>query len=664
MKSSPSQPSHFRPDIQALRALAVTLVVAYHLSPSLLPGGYVGVDVFFVISGYLIVGHISRSLEQGRFSVTDFWARRARRLLPAAFVVLVACLALVFLVLPGTRWVESFTQIGASALYVQNWVLATQAVDYMALGSAPSIVQHFWSLSVEEQFYIVIPIVVLLVWSARKSTRALFVTLLVIGVASFAYSIVDTITQPSIAYFSTGTRAWEFLAGGLLSFFPTLRGWARHVAAWAGSAVVIASALLFTGATPFPGVLAAIPVIGTMAILASAGAPSMPWATSRPIQQLGDISYSVYLWHWPLIVAYPFIVGHTPGLVGIIVLVVITLVVAALSKRFIEDPFRAPRTTRRWPSFAFAAIAAITVIAVSTVGVQVSIRQAAAAEVRVAEVTQGDCWGAAVMVEDCEPRDLITPPEFTATDYPAVQTGDCSEGTLVAPLGDNVECLYGDPDGSRTVVLTGDSHAMQWMPALQTAAESHGWKLITMVRSSCPIGDFTVIIDGSASSECAQWRDEAMARIIALDPDLVVTAALTGYGYEVVDYSIGDTETQRAGYDAALAELSDADIATVVIRDTPYLPVAGPDCVAEDEACQFERSVIDNHDDVLAEVAAARGVPTLDFTEYLCTTSECPAVIGGVIVYRDRNHLSQTFVRTLAPYVDAALLTAVPALAG
>jgi peptidoglycan/LPS O-acetylase OafA/YrhL len=664
MNKHRAYPAGFRPDIQALRALAVTLVVTYHLTAATLPGGFVGVDVFFVISGYLIVGHVVRSLDRGTFHVLDFWARRARRLLPAAFVVLLACFAFTLAVLPAVRWDQSFTQIGASALYVQNWALGAEAVDYMASQNDPSLVQHFWSLSVEEQFYIVLPIIAIILWTVRKSKRLLFITLAVLGAASLAYSIYATATTPSLAYFSTATRVWEFAAGALLSFAPALRGKARHVAAWAGTAAIIGSAALMSGSTPFPGAIALIPTAGAVALIAAAGAPSMPWASLRPVQYLGDISYSVYLWHWPLIVAYPYVLGHAPRPVDDVIIIAATLLLASASKYLVEDRFRRPRARRVWPTFAFTGATAIAIVAVAVAGLHFDADKATAAAVTVKKTVTGACWGASAMVENCKPRELATAPEFAKHDAHGIESNNCAGGSLIAPLGDNVECLYGDPNGTRTIVLTGDSHARQWMPALEAAALKSGWRIVSMVRSSCPLGDFPVIIGGAPDPACNTWRAATIDRIRTLHPDLVITSALTGFGYQAAGYSIGAAAVQKAGYRADLRAITSAGIPVVAIRDDPYISAPAPDCVAANPQCAFPRKdALTSHVDVLARTAKAAHLPVLDFSRYLCTRSTCSAVIGGIIVYQDQQHLTQTFARTLAPYLKSKLTHAFPSLA-
>jgi peptidoglycan/LPS O-acetylase OafA/YrhL len=309
--------SYLRSDIQALRAIAVLLVVTFHLWPIRLTGGYVGVDVFFVISGFLITSHILRDVDKGAFRVTRFWARRLRRLLPASMLVLAVTAAGVWLWVPQQSWQQWFREIGASALYVQNWILAADSVDYMAADNTASPVQHFWTLSTEEQFYAVWPLFVIVALGFARLAKvrprvAIGATLGIVVAASFLASLILTSEDPSYAYFVTPTRAWEFGAGALLAFAPPLAR-ARTFTAWLGVAFIVFSAWSLTGETPFPGYMAALPVIGTAMVIWSNTNHSL---TKRlielpPVQFIGNISYSIYLWHWPLSFLSPSFSGVT-----------------------------------------------------------------------------------------------------------------------------------------------------------------------------------------------------------------------------------------------------------------------------------------------------------------------------------------------------------------
>src|SRR6516164_2535845 len=378
----------YRADIQGLRAIAVAMVVIYHLYPSLLPGGFVGVDVFFVISGYLITRHLWRGYQRtGKIALLDFWGRRARRLVPAAALVLTVTWLASRLVLPATRLADTADEVRASALYFQNWLLAHNAVDYLKSNDAASPLQHFWSLSVEEQFYLLWPwlflaAVVLVRLRVRRAGRhrapgvtagravvAGLAVALVLG--SLAYSVYDTRTDPAAAYFVTTTRIWELGLGGLLALLPERfgrplgrQGWLG----WAGLAAVAASPFLLHGTSAFPGAIALLPVVGTVALIAggSAAARYGParFTSVRPMVFLGGISYSLYLWHWPLIVLWSSYRGHKIGLYAGPALAVAAVVLSWLTKVWVEDKVRLARPLARHPSLSVStALAAVLPVA-------------------------------------------------------------------------------------------------------------------------------------------------------------------------------------------------------------------------------------------------------------------------------------------------------------
>lgn len=384
----------FRPEIQGLRAMAVLVVIVHHLRPGALSGGFIGVDMFFVISGYLITAHLFREArDTGRIRLGAFWSRRIRRLLPLAFTVLLASAGLVFALVPATEHGTMFRHIAAAGFYIENWALVADATDYSAAGQMATVVQHFWSLSVEEQFYVAWPLLaVLALWLASRGGRAVnggvgrhaapglnvhrvfLTTIALVAVVSFVYGLWATETSPAAAYFNTGARAWEFAAGGVVALLCLKRGvqgLAGAFLGWAGTIALLAGAVLIPTETRFPGTMALLPVLGTAAVLAAAGSPDSrfrwfshaTWLSIRPARFVGDISYGAYLWHWPLIIVAPFALRAEPKWYHEAGIVVLTLALAWLSYVLIENPFRIGRLLKPVRNALVFAVAGMLVVA-------------------------------------------------------------------------------------------------------------------------------------------------------------------------------------------------------------------------------------------------------------------------------------------------------------
>jgi peptidoglycan/LPS O-acetylase OafA/YrhL len=407
-----SATSGFRVDIQILRAVAVVLVLLYHFWPNIVRSGFIGVDVFFAISGFLITRHLmTDAATAGKFSVGRFWARRARRLLPAAFLVTFVTSLAVFAFQSQALWTEFIRQAVASTFYVENWVLAGDSVDYLASENAPTAVQQYWSLSVEEQFYLVWPILIIFaLWLARKRTQQFeqyaLVLLTLVSVASLVYSILRVNDADASAYFSTLTRAWEFGFGGVVAIIGSRIGSLatalRRATKIAGWALLASAVILITSQSPFPGSLALLPIVGTcLIILGGQGTAQLETAAPKwlsPALFAGAISYSLYLWHWPIIVLFPFVAGMAPNFAMKVALLALCVILAWLTTRFVERPIQAQKWLVSGPLSKTLIIgllaAGITVLPSGVAAAQLSVRLAADAQTR-SEVLKNPCFGAA-----------------------------------------------------------------------------------------------------------------------------------------------------------------------------------------------------------------------------------------------------------------------------
>ncbi len=678
-----------RPEIQALRAIAVLGVVLYHLWPDAVRGGFAGVDVFFVISGFLITSHLLREVARsGRIRFAAFWARRARRLLPASLLVIAVSLVVTIAFVPQASWDQFLSEFRASALYFENWVLAGNSVDYFASTNAPSPVQHYWSLSVEEQFYVVWPLLISLgvliaAKIVRGGTRAKAVTVgIILGVvtlASLAYGILLVAQNDPAAYFVTTARAWEFGLGGVLALVlehvPAMGRRLALTVSWVATIVLLAFLVLYPNTLPFPGWEALIPAVATAAIIA-AGSPAGRFSLSnvfglRPVQWTGDVSYSLYLWHWPPIVLLPIIVKHPLNLEDAAVILVGSFVLAALTRTFVENPVRRSRFLgTRTPYLTLGAMVIAAAIVVTPAQLEQNTLDtrvtASLHEAKVLQKSGADCFGAAAFDpadQPCVNHDLddVIVPDQAAGLKDGVEPPHKNCRAYAGSTG-VVTCQLATGDGLK-VALVGDSHAEHWIPAMTIIAKQEGWSLTTYLKGGCPFSAATRTDHAEANhGTCAVWNTSVRKKLVASGIQLVVTSAITGSTFAAKP---GQTSNQAAvaGLVARWSQLEAKGIRVVAIRDDPTLPMNVPDCLSNlgdrlfqnESKCEGRESSSILYDPQV-DAATQSGAGLIDLTPFFCRRGVCPGVIGSVVVYRDNSHLGGTFSRTLAPFIRARLL--------
>jgi peptidoglycan/LPS O-acetylase OafA/YrhL len=634
-----------------VRGIAILLVVAYHAGVPGFSGGYVGVDVFFVLSGYLITGLLVSEIERtGRLDLLNFYARRARRLLPASALVLAATVVVGFAVGAPVEQREFARTAFATAAYLSNVYFARGATDYLGADAETNPLLHTWSLAVEEQFYLGWPVLVALALGAfawqrgQPDRRRLIVVMAVVSAASFAASVWLTGTRQPWAFFLSPMRAWEFGLGALGALLPVAAAERPRVAGWLGLGGVLAAGVLFDATTPFPGWAALLPGVATVLMLrGDAAAPGTALGRvlgSRVLQESGRLSYSWYLWHWPALVFGAALLGHL-SLPASLALLALSLVLAEASYRFVENPVRHHPFLAVRPSRSLVLAAVLTAAGLALALGWRGVAERAAASPAQVRLTEAVSDRASLYATDCIPG------------YDVTQVPDCT---------------FGDADSGTTVVLMGDSHAAQWFPALDTLARARGWRLETLIKSACPTADIDFFYPalGRAYTECSTWRDTAFERLDALDPDLILTT-------HSVYYQV-DSTVWREGIQRSVSRLAAAAPQVVVLRDTPRPAFDVPACLARAawrapwlpaDDCTFNtQAALD--DDIFAlerQAAAAHlNVTTLDLTPAICPTDPCQTDTDGVVSYFDSNHITATFATRLAPALgttlDAALRAA------
>ncbi|WP_235737053.1 acyltransferase family protein [Nocardioides alcanivorans] len=657
-----------RGDIQGLRALAVGLVVVAHAGVPGVDGGFVGVDVFFVLSGFLITGLLLKEGERtGRVSIAGFYARRARRILPAATVVLLAVLA-------WAAWQESVTRLESirsdalwSSVFLSNVHFASIGTDYFATGEE-SPLQHYWSLAVEEQFYVVWPLLVLALLVLRARRRVLFVILLALTLASLAWSVWQTTHSPIEAYFSSFARAHELGVGALLAMaapaLAVLADRARNALVVIGLAMVAVATVTFDATTAFPSWNALLPVLGTAALVAAGCGREARWSQllgRQPLRYLGDLSFSIYLWHWPvLILGGP----HVDGWWGTIGLLALTLGLSSLSYHFVEQPFQTGRVPKLrgmrflalWPvSLALVLVGAQLATSYGEAELERS-RQAAAAYYDEHPDALGRAKASNVEQSLLDALELAdsgapVPPDLDNLDRLGrdIWQRPFKDCYASFPDSDHEVCPAGDDGAERTVVVYGDSHAGMWAPAVAKLGQRAGYRVVPLIKVGCAPYDVTQRNKGTEYPSCPEFREWAEEQIRDLQPEVIVLAHRGLLSVE------GETDEEkeeawRGGVEKTVAELLEVTPRVKVLGDIPTAPEDPRDCLSTADAkladCVANEEGAEIRSNPITEEATdVAGGDYVDTTSLICQSGRCPLVVGNQVTYRDKAHLTLSWTR-------------------
>jgi len=706
VRAGRSPQKDFRGDIEGLRAVAVLAVVLFHAEVPGVGGGYIGVDVFFVISGFLITGLLFREVRTaGTVRLRRFYGARARRLLPASATVGVVTAIGAAILLPPLQARTVFGDGIASALYVGNYRFLAQGADYFFSEMPPSPFLHYWSLGVEEQFYLVWPpLIIGTAWFIRRTRRRSathgtssetpYLTILaVVGAVSFALSLASTHWMPFVAFYSLPTRAWQLGAGGLVALtaghWRRLPALAAAIAGWAGLGLILLACTVLSTSTLYPGTAALLPVVGT-ALVIGAGCASASRGCGRvlslsPMRAIGRVSYSWYLWHWPVLLLAPPLLGHPLGLAGRLAAALISCGLAVLTLHLIENPLRFAAPVRRSPARSLAVGGVATAMAVC-VGVALLVVVPApvgrGAPAPTVAVTAAPAPGGPNM----SPYDAAVQQAFAQVQAAVAASIDLKAvpSNLNPPLADvaatkmatfikscmrqfyqvaQPDCATGDTASPTTVALVGDSNAAMWSPAFQQLATQRHWRLETLSKGGCPLMDVPLInpLLHREYTECGQWRTQVIDRLRAEHPRLVVLSLWRRYG-AAHGFPSGLTSYDPAWIDGLarlVQQLRDTGARVLVLGPIPDPQSTVPLCLSAHldnvTACSPPRSTAVNATGITAESAAttAGGGHYADLTGLFCTTERCPVIVGNTLVYFDRNHVAADYCRLVAPVIGA-----------
>lgn len=603
--------------IQGLRALAALLVTIYHAK--MMPGGFIGVDIFYVISGYLITGLILREIEKtGRLDLNAFYQRRIKRLLPTSVFVLFVTAVISFFVLPAITRDALGRDLFAAAAYISNYLFAWWENDYQNLNATPSPFIHYWSLAVEEQFYLVWPIFILFL--SRFGRRAILNGVAIVTGLSLLLSIYLTQVEPIWAFYSLPTRAWELGIGALLLFIPEKYLRNRYFP-WLGVIGIVYAAINFNESTAFPGSIALVPVLATALLIGTI--PIWPRffndLSNNPVSQwLGAISYPLYLWHWPALVLPSSALGRPLRIRESFLCILLTIVLAHLTSKYIEQPLR-HRSFSAKKTYGFFAITTVVSLLVA-----LGISSTASSIISV----KGTSYS----------FDLIK-----VMERPLVYEDDCHVNYGEELSGD---CTYGVINSDKKIVLYGDSHAAQWFPALQRLAVEKGYELISLTKSACASVDVPRPDQGAfKNADCEKWRENSIKRIQKLKPDAVI---ISSFQHFTPPPSYPNREQWwNEGQRRLLSDLRGSSNNLIYISDTPQPPRDIPSCLATSNVknCNTTKKT----PNVIID-----GFKQIDPTPWLCART-CPAIKDGYVVYRDGSHISVEAALALSEQLGNAL---------
>lgn len=648
----------FRLEIEGLRAVASILVAVYHIWLGNVSGG---VDVFFVVAGFLITTSLLNRYERfAKIDFSGFILRLMKRLFPAAFTVLFITGIASIIWLPEVRWQQTVQELLASALYFENWQLALNSVDYLAQNNEASPFQHFWAMSLQGQFYIIWPILLLITvllarFIFKKQVRPVFLgTLIIVFFISIGYSIHMTNVNQPWAYFDTFTRVWEFSAGGILALLIAnikVNKSLSFILSWLGLFGLVSCGLILQVSTVFPGYAALWPVLSAIFILIAGNQGGSYSAysllSSKPLVSFGGISYGFYLWHWPVLIFYFLITGNeTAGLFDGLLIIVLSAILAYVTTEFVEKPIRNRKSLNvKWKTAIVSVLLMVPVLSLSGIwshsisGQHVNLNEI---------INNEDYPGAAVTAfENIEIDDdvpLYPSPLQAREDFAPLTKDECLQRIGKTEV---IVCEYGETEKPKyTIALVGGSHSIHWQPALLEFAEEEDILILTFIKSGCRFSS-----EEFEAEDCTEWNKNVMNELLELKPDLIFTTADATELEEVPEGYVDNWET-----------LNEHGIEVFAVRDNPRFHFDIPSCVEEhgkdSMECAIKREeILPNPSPWDKLESPPENVYYTDFTDRFCDDEYCKPVVGNVLVYRDKHHITAVYSSTLAPFVREELMS-------
>ena len=722
--------SDYRVDLEGLRGVAVLLVVFFHAHFAIIKGGFAGVDIFYVLSGFFITGLLIREREeQKRISLATFYARRIRRLMPAGLLVLIATLVASIIILPKILIPGVAIDTAAAALFVANINFARHATDYFQTTTTPSPILHYWSLSVEEQFYMIWPALIILTAKfGRALRRNLLVVLTVITGSSFAFALYLLHRNAIWGFYSLPTRAWELGLGGLISVvspnFKKIPHTLAAIGSWLGITGLAVTTLFIPETALFPGIRALLPTLSTVLIIVCGVRGQLSLLTNSVMRYFGRISYSLYLWHWPVLILPAVALAHSISLSEKLLAILLSILLASLTTRWIETPMRKGWALGTLPKRnALTAAASITLILTACVGVHaetavsgVKTKSTLSKDQKAAELTSllksalpTDTKTVTVPSPSATPQSKQPPavtPSATAqpnlpADYAATVTSGTRAATLDFPVPKDLDpslqtasndkaitykdgchteenepastkpCIYGDPNGNQTVVLFGDSHALNWFPAFNAVSKLKHWRLLSLTMSACTPADIPAYNPATKAlmANCPLWRNATIKRIAAENPFLILIASSRSWATTDASGKVVTGDARTAMFDAGMKRTIEALKPTalhmVYLEDTPGQTQDPPLCLSQHPkstlACTtpVSRSINAAWQDEEHAIASYEGIGIIDPSYWVCPTDPCPVVIGNLEIFQDVSHLTATYSEAMAPIMASALARAI-----